>query len=59
MSLGEREAELLETLEAVIDAELPYVLVGGWAIAAFNQRFTTDIDVVIPGRVIDDSGLLR
>ena len=29
MSLGEREAELLDTLEAVIDAELPYVLVGG------------------------------
>lgn len=41
MSLGDREAELLDTLEAVIDAELPYVLIGGWAIAAFNQRFTT------------------
>ncbi len=54
MSLGEREAELLETLEAVIDAELPYVLIGGWAIAAFNQRFTTDVDVVIPGQAIED-----
>ena len=58
MSLGEREAELLETLEAVIDAELPYVLVGGWAIAAFNQRFTTDVDVVIPGQAIDDYSAL-
>lgn len=54
MSLGEREAELVETLEAVIDAEAPYVLVGGWAIAAFNQRFTTDVDVVIPAQAIDD-----
>ena len=54
MSLGEREAELLDTLEAVIDAELPYVLVGGWAIAAFNQRFTTDVDVVIPAQAVDD-----
>lgn len=54
MSLGEREAELLETLEAAIDAELPYVLVGGWAIAAFNQRFTTDVDVVVPRQAIDD-----
>jgi hypothetical protein len=54
MSLGEREAELLDTLEVVIDAELPYVLIGGWAIAAFNQRFTTDVDVVIPGQAIDD-----
>jgi hypothetical protein len=34
MSLGEREDELLDTLETVIDADLPYVLVGGWAITA-------------------------
>lgn len=54
MSLGEREAELLDTFEAVIDADLPYVLVGGWAIAAFNQRFTTDVDVVIPPQALDD-----
>ena len=40
MSLGEREDELLDTLEAVIDADLPYVLVGGWAIAAFNRIAT-------------------
>lgn len=58
MSLGDREAELLDTLEAVIDAELPYVLVGGWAIAAFNQRFTTDVDVVIPAQAVDDYGKL-
>ena len=54
MSLGDREAELLDTLEAVIDAELPYVLVGGWAIAVFNQRFTTDVDVVIPDQAAED-----
>ena len=54
MSLGEREDELLDTLEAVIDADLPYVLVGGWSIAAFNQRFTTDVDVVIPAQAVDD-----
>ncbi|AQL43326.1 hypothetical protein BV210_11765 [Halorientalis sp. IM1011] len=54
MSLGEREDELLDTLETVIDADFPYVLVGGWAIAAFNQRFTTDVDVVIPGQALDD-----
>lgn len=58
MSLGDREAELLATLEAVIDAELPYVLVGGWAIAAFNQRFTTDVDVVVPAQAIDDYSTL-
>lgn len=58
MSLGEREDELLDTLEAVIDAELPYVLVGGWAIAAFNQRFTTDVDVVVPDQVLDEYAAL-
>ena len=54
MSLGDREAELQDTLEAVVEDELPYVLIGGWAIAAFNQRFTTDVDVVIPGQAVDD-----
>jgi hypothetical protein len=54
MSLGKREAELRDTLRAVIAAELPYVLIGGWAIAAFNQRFTTDVDVVIPGQAVED-----
>lgn len=53
-SLGKREDELLDTLEAVIDTDLPYVLVGGWAIAAFNQRFTMDVDVVIPAQAVDD-----
>jgi len=54
MSLGEREDELLDTLEAVIEADLPYVLVGGWAIAAFDQRFTTDVDVVIPAQALEE-----
>ncbi len=54
MSLGEREDELLDTLEAVVDEGLPYVLVGGWAIAAFNQRFPTDVDVVVPNQALDD-----
>jgi hypothetical protein len=58
MSLGDRETELLDTLEAVIDAELPYVLVGGWAIAAFDQRFTTDVDIVIPAQAIEQYSTL-
>lgn len=48
MSLPEREDELLTTLQTITDAELPYVLVGGWAVTAFNQRFSTDVDLVIP-----------
>lgn len=52
MSRGERESELLATLEAVIETELPYVLVGGWAISAFQPRFTVDVDVVAPSEAL-------
>jgi hypothetical protein len=54
MSLPERQAELVDTHRAVQDAGLPYVLVGGWAVSAFQTRFTTDIDTVIPNTALDD-----
>ncbi|MFB6234905.1 MAG: hypothetical protein ABEH81_00645 [Halopenitus sp.] len=54
MSLPERQAELVETHRAVQQAELPYVLVGGWAVSAFQTRFTTDIDAVIPATALGD-----
>lgn len=54
MSLPERQAELVTTHRAIQDAGLPYVLVGGWAVSAFQTRFTTDIDAVIPETSLDD-----
>jgi len=48
MSRTERQDELVETHRAVHEEGLPYVLVGGWAISAYQTRFTTDIDLVIP-----------
>jgi hypothetical protein len=54
MSLPERQSELIETHRSVQNAELPYVLVGGWAVSAFQTRFTTDIDTVIPDTALDD-----
>jgi hypothetical protein len=54
MSLSDREQELLTTLEAINEVDLPYVLVGGWAVTAFNQRFSTDVDLVIPETAVDD-----
>jgi uncharacterized protein YceH (UPF0502 family) len=48
MSLQERQAELIDAHRAVQDEELSYVLVGGWAISAFQTRFTTDVDMVTP-----------
>lgn len=54
MSLPERQSELIDTHRAVQKAELPYVLVGGWAVSAFQTRLTTDIDAVIPDTALDD-----
>jgi hypothetical protein len=54
MSLPERQSELIDTHHAVRTAKLPYVLVGGWAVSAFQTRFTTDIDTVIPDTALDD-----
>jgi len=54
MSLPERQSELVDTHRAIQTAELPYVLVGGWAVSAFQTRFTTDIDTVIPDTALDD-----
>jgi hypothetical protein len=54
MSLQERQAELIDTHRAVQDEGLSYVLVGGWAISAFQTRFTTDVDMVIPETELDE-----
>jgi hypothetical protein len=58
MSLQERQAELIDTHRAVQDADLPYVLVGGWAVSAFQTRFTTDVDLVIPEKELDEYDVL-
>lgn len=54
MSLPERQSELVDTHRAVEAAGLPYVLVGGWAVSAFQTRFTTDVDVVLPESALED-----
>lgn len=54
MSLTERQSELIDTHRAVQDADLPYVLVGGWAVSAFETRFTADIDIVIPSTALEE-----
>ena len=60
MSLPERQHELIETHLAVQDAGLPHVVVGGWAVSAFQTRFTTDVDLVIPAMALDAyDGLLN
>ena len=59
MSLTERQSELVDAHRVIQDEELPYVLVGGWAVTAFQTRFTVDIDMVLPEISLDSfDGLL-
>ena len=47
MSFHNRSDALIELLEELTQAGHVYVLVGGYAVSAFNARFSTDLDVVV------------
>lgn len=51
---SERQHELIETHRAIQEEELPYVLIGDWAVSAFQARLTMDIDMVIPTRALNE-----
>lgn len=58
MGRSERQAALVETHRAIRAADLPHVFVGGWAVSAFQTRFTTDIDVVVPRECLQEYHVL-
>src|SRR3989344_3700802 len=43
----ERENTIFEILQAFVDADLDFVLVGGYAISAYKHRFSVDADIVM------------
>ncbi len=47
MSFHNRSDALIELLEEFTQEEHRYVLVGGYAVSAFNARFSTDLDIVV------------
>lgn len=47
MSFEDRSDALVELLAELDDREPPFVLVGGYAVSAFETRFSTDLDVVV------------
>ena len=47
MSHEERSEALIEVLNDLERSEIPFVLVGGYAIGQFETRFSTDLDLVI------------
>lgn len=58
MAISERQAELIETHREIQREGLPYVLIGGWAVSAFQTRTTMDVDMVIPESASGDFGRL-
>lgn len=47
MSFNNRSNTLIELLEELDGSKVRYVLVGGYAVSAFNTRFSTDLDIVV------------
>ena len=47
MSFNNRSDALIELLKELTQAGHEYVLVGGYAVSAFNARFSTDLDIVV------------
>lgn len=47
MSFHNRSNALIELLEELTQMGQEYVLVGGYAVSAFNARFSTDLDTVV------------
>ncbi|MFC7185997.1 hypothetical protein [Halorubrum yunnanense] len=47
MSFANRSDALIELLDELTQGGHKYVLVGGYAVSAFNARFSTDLDIVV------------
>ena len=54
MSFHARGDALIELLEELTEHGHRYVLVGGYAVSAFNPRFSTDLDIVIAANHKDE-----
>jgi hypothetical protein len=54
MSHEERSEALIEVLNDLEQPEIPFVLVGGYAISQFETRFSTDLDLVIAPEDYDE-----
>jgi len=54
MSHEERSEALIDILNDLEQSEIPFVLVGGYAISQFETRFSTDLDLVITPENYDE-----
>src|SRR3989344_3085811 len=45
--LLEREKEIIRLLHVLLDQNLDFIVVGGYAVATYKKRFSIDLDIVI------------
>src|SRR3990167_216546 len=52
--LIKKENDIFEILQNFIDADLEFVIVGGYAVSAFKHRFSVDADIVVKSEALPD-----
>ena len=45
--LLEREQEVLRVLSLLLDENLDFIVVGGYAVSTYKKRFSIDLDLVV------------
>ena len=51
--LIKKENEIFDILQKFIDANLDFIIVGGYAVSAFKHRFSVDADIVIQSQNLE------
>jgi len=49
IGLLEREREVMKILNLLLDGQLDFIVVGGYAISTYKKRFSIDLDIVVDG----------
>mgnify|MGYP001600129227 CR=1 FL=1 len=52
--LIKKENEIFDILQKFINANLDFIVVGGYAVSAFKHRFSIDADIVIKSQNLED-----
>ena len=55
MAFVERENEILKIIQGLVDADLEFIIVGGYAVSSLaRHRFSVDCDIVIPKEQLNE-----
>lgn len=53
VGLLEREQEIIRLLALLLDADLPFIIVGGYAVSTYKKRFSIDIDLIVQEEALE------